>query len=117
MATMNLGGTGTLSPENEAFDTFCHMVVEEFLMRKNLTNTLEEFRQEWSARPEEDTAMLSWYEVAMRLRLPDVVEEGSKDMTVLENMSNAIIKESSVRARRSAERSGGEPRPCRSERG
>lgn len=103
MATMNLGGTGTLSPENEAFDTFCHMVVEEFLMRKNLTNTLEEFRQEWSARPEEDTAMLSWYEVAMRLRLPDVVEEGSKDMTVLENMSNAIIKESSVRARRSAE--------------
>lgn len=101
MATTNLGGS--LSPENEAFDTFCHMVVEEFLMRKNLTNTLEEFRQEWGTRPEEDTAMLSWYEVAMRLRLPDVVEEGSKDMTVLENMSNAIIKESSIRARRSAE--------------
>lgn len=104
-ATTNLAGATVrvLSPDDESFDCFCHMVIEEYLMRKNMTNTLDEFRQEWTSRPEEDTAMLSWFEVAMRLRLPDVVEEGSRDMTVLENMSNAIIKDSSVRARRSAE--------------
>ena len=92
-----------LTSDDESFDCFCHMVIEEYLMRKNMYKTLSEFRREWSSRPEEDIAMLSWYEVAMRLRLPDVVEEGSKDMTVLENMSNAIIKDSSVRARRSSE--------------
>ena len=39
----------------------------------------------------------------MRLRLPDVIEEGSKDMSVLENMSNAICREASIRARRNME--------------
>jgi hypothetical protein len=95
--------TGVLTPDDSSFDTFCHMVIEEYLMRKKLTGTLEMFREEWEDRPSEDTAMISWYEVAMRLRLPDVIEAGSKEMTVLENMSNAIIKDSSVRARRGAE--------------
>lgn len=36
----------------QKFDTFCHMVVEEFLMRKGMTGTLNQFREEWQ-RPDE----------------------------------------------------------------
>ncbi len=98
--TSKTSPTGPLTPDNAHFDTFCHMVIEEYLMRKDMNFTLQAFRDEWKDRPEEDSTMISWYEVAMRLRLPEVIEEGSKDMSVLENMSNAICRESSVRARR-----------------
>jgi hypothetical protein len=34
-------------------EIFCYLLMEEFLMKKNLTNTLNEFREEWISRPDE----------------------------------------------------------------
>lgn len=47
--------------------------------------------------------MFSWYEVALRLRLPELIEQNRKDDSVLGNLVAALIKESSVRNRRTAE--------------
>jgi hypothetical protein len=34
-------------------EIFGYLLVEEFLMRKNLLNTLDQFREEWISRPDE----------------------------------------------------------------
>lgn len=34
-------------------EIFCYLLIEEFLMKKNLQNTLETFRDEWISRPDE----------------------------------------------------------------
>ena len=51
------------SSENVQLDIFSHMVIEDFMMQKGLTNSLQEFRREW-ARPDEKETMLSCYEIA-----------------------------------------------------
>jgi hypothetical protein len=33
--------------------TFCYMVMEEFLMKKNMVDTLDAFRNEWTTRPDD----------------------------------------------------------------
>lgn len=38
--------------EDEIIDNFCHMVFEEFLIKRQLTQTLQSFREEWK-RPQE----------------------------------------------------------------
>lgn len=81
------------------YDVFCHMIFEEFLMKKNLHNTLTEFRKEWN-RPDDDFTMVSWYETAFKLRLPELVSNGSPDATVMENLVWALILESSIKNRR-----------------
>jgi hypothetical protein len=81
------------------FDVFCHMAVEEFLMRKNLRGTLEVFRKEWG-RPSEEATMVSWYDTALKLRLPELVSNGSQEATVLENLVWALLRESSIKSRR-----------------
>ena len=81
------------------FDVFCHMLFEEFLMRKGLQGTLAVFRQEW-ARPNEDHTMVSWYETALKLRLPELVQQGSAEVTVLENLVIALLREASIKSRR-----------------
>jgi hypothetical protein len=35
------------------FSIFCHLVAEEFLMKKGMQNTLQAFREEWKDRPTE----------------------------------------------------------------
>jgi hypothetical protein len=60
-------GTAT-NTDNSAmesiFENFCSMVVEEYLMKKNLTATLDTLRSEWqrpsevSARPSQKTCVL-----------------------------------------------------------
>eukprot|EP00981_Chlorochromonas_danica_P003377 scaffold647_cov253-Ochromonas_danica.AAC.15 len=47
--------------------------------------------------------MFSWYDIALRLRLPELIEQNRKDDTVLANLVSALVKESSVRNRRTAE--------------
>lgn len=37
---------------DESYEIFCHMVIEEFLMQKNMKSTLSAFRSEWP-RPAE----------------------------------------------------------------
>jgi hypothetical protein len=53
-------GTAT-NTDNSAmesiFENFCSMVVEEYLMKKNLTATLDTLRSEWQ-RPSEVSAAL-----------------------------------------------------------
>ena len=47
--------------------------------------------------------MLSWYDVALKLRLPDIISQGSADSTVLENLVGTLVKESSLRTRRTTD--------------
>eukprot|EP01041_Mallomonas_annulata_P011555 gene11555-24167_t len=81
------------------FDNFCHMVIEEFLMKKNMADTLEQFRKEWH-RPDENTSLLSWCDISLKLHLADI-SKGSKYTTVLENITNELSQESSIRMRKS----------------
>jgi len=37
---------------DEAFESFCFMVLEEFMMKKHLTKTLETFRAEYPPKDE-----------------------------------------------------------------
>jgi hypothetical protein len=62
-------GTAT-NTDNSAmesiFENFCSMVVEEYLMKKNLTATLDTLRSEWQrpsevrARPSQKTCVLMY---------------------------------------------------------
>jgi hypothetical protein len=47
--------------------------------------------------------LFSWYDVALRLRLPELIEQNCRDDCVLTNLVSALIKESSVRNRRTPE--------------
>lgn len=85
-----------------SFDTFCHMIMEDFLMRKNMENTLREFRKEW-VRPNDDETIMSWYDVASKLRLPELMSQEQNDSPVIENVVYALIRESSIRSRRTSD--------------
>ena len=53
---MNSTNKETKSSKNistEKLSTFCFLAMEEFLMKKNMTDTLEAFRNEWTERPDE----------------------------------------------------------------
>jgi hypothetical protein len=88
----------TVKGVEDPMETFCYMMVEEFLMRKKMTDTLSQFRNEW-IRPDEEAATFSWYEVCMKLRLPDILDSAPSKSTVLENVATTLIKESSLRMR------------------
>ena len=36
----------------EQIETFCYLIVEEFLIKKHFNNTLNNFREEWKTRPD-----------------------------------------------------------------
>lgn len=76
-------------------------MVEEFLMRKGMQNTLNQFRQEWK-RPVETESLLSWYEMSLKLQLPDM-SGNAKYETVLENLTWELTTEASLRMRRAPE--------------
>jgi hypothetical protein len=46
---------------------------------------------------------MSWYEIGLRLRMPDIISQNSKDLTIVENLVRALVRESSVRTRRPVE--------------
>lgn len=84
-----------------SFDTFCFMAVEEFLMKKNMTQTLKEFRSEW-VRPDENVSLLSWYEISLKLQLSECMGNSSLP-TVLENITHTLMQDSSTRMRKPVE--------------
>jgi hypothetical protein len=100
-----MSATGSAAPEGyeesyvQSLDHFCHMLVEDFLMRKNLTDTLDTFRNEYD-RPREDISMLSWYEMTMKMRLPEMIRESPSSFTVMENVINNTIQNVSHITRR-----------------
>ena len=96
------GTRGAAAKDSNDLDVFCFMVFEEFLMRKGLESTLAEFREEWG-RPPEETTLVSWYETALKLRLPELVSSGPADATVMENLVWALLRESSIKTRRAPE--------------
>jgi hypothetical protein len=51
----------------------------------------------------QDAVLFSWYDIALRLRLPELIEQHRKDDSVLINLVSALIKESSIRNRRPEE--------------
>ena len=97
--------SGAMSSDHIAgFETFCHLVVEDYLRKKQMHNTLRQFKEEWSeTRPSEDQAMLSWYDISMKLRLPDIIDINgdNPNSSVVENISLALMREASLRARQS----------------
>jgi len=88
------------------FDNFIHMVVEEYLMKKGMNNTLREFREEW-IRPNDEDTLLSWYEISLKLHLPEMSNNnnnnGEQYPTVLENLSSELMSEASLRMRKPSE--------------
>lgn len=82
------------------------MVIEEFLMNKNMSSTLREFRREWD-RPSDDATIPSWYNVALKLQMPELVsfvgDNGTSQNSVLQNLVKALALESSIRSRRPME--------------
>ena len=97
---MNKSNSNFNMEMNESMEVFTTMVIEEFLMQKGMKSTLNEFRNEYK-RPDEDISMISWYEIALKLRLPDMLEIHKG--TVLESIIAALLRESSIRSRRSIE--------------
>ena len=101
---MNTTGSAMSSDTIPGFETFCHLVVEDYLRKKQMHNTLRQFKEEWSeTRPSEDQAMLSWYDISMKLRLPDIIDINgdNPNSSVVENISLALMREASLRARMS----------------
>lgn len=45
---------------------------------------------------------LSWYEIALKMRLPEMIEQ-NQHPTIVENMTHALLQESSLRARQPVE--------------
>ena len=78
----NLDDAMLNNESNNPMDVFCYMMVEEFLMRKGLDSTLNAYRKEWR-RPDDETSVFSWYDVCMKLRLPDILESAPEKSTVL----------------------------------
>lgn len=37
----------------DSMELFCHLMVEEFLMKKGMSSTLDAFREEWKTKPDE----------------------------------------------------------------
>ena len=93
---------GNPATTHDEMNIFCHLVVEEFLMANQMHTTLNAFRTEWE-RPDETIAIPSWYNVALKLQMPELISKDTKSSTVLENMINALTKESSIRSRRPIE--------------
>ena len=92
---------------NPLFETFSKMLIEEYLMNKGLKSTLDEFRKESNneSSPKNGSNdalnnVITWYELAMKLHLPDILAVGKKDNSVLENILHALLRESSIRSRR-----------------
>ena len=92
---------------NPLFETFSKMLIEEYLMNKGLKSTLDEFRKESNneSSPKNGSNdalnnIITWYELAMKLHLPDILAVGKKDNSVLENILHALLRESSIRSRR-----------------
>ena len=90
-------------------------------MKKKCTATLAQFRKEYNRSPDSPVSILSWYEIALRLHLPEImnvvdnssannsnessnnnVDRPTYDTTILENMLSALLRESSIRSRRAA---------------
>lgn len=89
---------------NPLFESFSKMLIEEYLMNKGYKSTLDEFRKESNDEPlsKNDALnnLITWYELAMKLHLPDILAVGKKDNSVLENILHALLRESSIRSRR-----------------
>ena len=93
---------GNTAVIHDEMNVFCHLVVEEFLMGNKMHTTLNAFRKEWD-RPNNTIAIPSWYNVALKLQMPELISKDNKTTTVLENMIHALTKESSIRSRRPIE--------------
>jgi hypothetical protein len=84
--------------------TFCYLMIEEFLIKKNMRNTLTSFREEWETRPDDVVSNLSWFNISLKLHLPDLLKkEQDKNVTanksIVEHLTTTLIESSSTRMR------------------
>jgi len=95
-------GPEHLYPE-QIMDNFCLMMIEDFLKRRGMAATLTTFRTEWNYS--EEKMVMSWYEIILRLKLPELMTHNSfsRHRSIMENLVEALIRESSVRSRQTPE--------------
>jgi hypothetical protein len=102
-----MSAKGKQPTSEEVLDNFCLMMLEEFLVKKKMHSTLDSFRNEWQSthqRPAEDVLLFSWYDVALRLRLPELLATNADPQRpVLDNLVRMLVRESALRNRRSEE--------------
>jgi hypothetical protein len=84
-----------------AADPFCAMLIEEFLMRNGMKDTLSALRSEWARPEDEDSLMLSWQQICLKLRM-DSVSDVSRGRTLLENVVQTLIEDAASRTRQKA---------------
>lgn len=92
----------------EKLEVFSYMIIEEFLMKKDMHDTLQQFRNEWSSsKPSESESLLSWYETCIKLRIQEfdlnTEKINNSRLSVLESCLNELITTSAYRSRRSKE--------------
>lgn len=86
----------------DSMSLFCHLMVEEFLMKKGMSNTLEAFREDWKNKPDETTVGLNWIDVSLKLHLPDLMKE-SPEKSVIEHVTTHLLGDASARMRKPKE--------------
>jgi hypothetical protein len=116
------GDSHDIKPRTEdGFSSFCFMVLEEFMMKKGLTKTLDAFRSEYSIKDQviiyysqniiicgkyfsqQASATMNWYDLILKLHMSDLPPNCSHGDPVLENIVKYLISESSVRMRKPQE--------------
>mmetsp|Transcript_17813 Transcript_17813/g.29774 ORF Transcript_17813/g.29774 Transcript_17813/m.29774 type:complete len:379 (-) Transcript_17813:219-1355(-) len=83
-------------------ELFCHLMVEEFLMKKGMSGTLDAFREEWKTKPDEMAVGLNWIDVSLKLHLPDVMKAAPNN-SVIENVTSQLLGDASTRMRKPKE--------------
>ena len=75
--------TGASDNLNSTDEVLC-MIVEDYLQRKGMTDSLQAFRRENGSTSSGDDRVLAWYNFASKLQLP-LAEQS--DLTLLEGMA------------------------------
>jgi hypothetical protein len=85
--------------------TFCYLMVEEFLLKKKMMKTLISFRDEWTTKPDDVTSNLSWFNMSLKLHLPDLLKREQEkcspvaNKSIVEHLTMTLIQSSATRMR------------------
>jgi hypothetical protein len=88
----------SISPPSydEQVTIFSHLIIEEFLRKNQMAQTLENFQNEWKNKPDETMSHLSWINIALKLHLPSLMNQ---NQSIIENILNLLLTNSSIRMR------------------
>jgi hypothetical protein len=96
------GSSPSLSPPSydEQITIFSHLIIEEFLRKNQMTQTLENFQNEWKNKPIETISHISWINIALKLHLPSLINQNeTKNQSIIEHILNLLLTNSAIRMR------------------